>query len=89
MGLLVSHLFSFLFNYILQKEYIQVNVSDLMIAPYKRVFIQQFVIIIGAFLLMAFNSPTVFVFLLVLLKIVVDGYSHLKSHQKLQAQSEE
>jgi len=40
--------------------------------PYKRIFIQQFTIIFGSFLLTAFNSPVFMVIILILLKMFFD-----------------
>ncbi len=80
-GLLISHCFSFLINYIGNGEYARMGLARLMIQPYTRIFIQQIVVIAGAILVIVFNTSDVFVLLLVFLKIIVDVRMHLKAHQ--------
>jgi hypothetical protein len=74
--LIINHLISFIFNYWLNGAYRRSEASKLMFAPYSRVFIQQFVIIGGAFLLQIFPTNLVFLALLVGLKIVADIAGH-------------
>jgi hypothetical protein len=74
--LIISHLASFLFRYIYNGEYKKYALSQLMFAPYSRVFIQQFVIIGGAFLLQIFPTNLVFLALLIGLKIIADIAGH-------------
>lgn len=80
--LMVSHLFSFFFNYIGKKEYKTKNVMDMMIEPYGRIFIQQFTVIGGAFLMIALGSPIGLLLILIVLKIAVDLISHIKEHNQ-------
>lgn len=82
MSIFGSHLYSFLFNYIGNKEYEKIGLPILMFQPYIRIFIQQFVVIVGIILMTIFNTPTVFVLLLVFLKIIADATMHIKIHQK-------
>lgn len=81
-GILCSHIFSFLVNYIGNKEYDKIGLPMLMVQPYIRIFIQQFVVIGGILLMSIFNTPTIFVILLVFFKIIADAVMHLKVHQK-------
>lgn len=85
MSIFGSHLYSFLFNYIGNKEYEKIGLPILMFQPYIRIFIQQFVVIVGIILMTIFNTPTVFVLILVFLKIIVDATMHIKIHQKYSA----
>lgn len=80
-----SHLYSFLFNYMGNKEYEKIGLPILMFQPYIRIFIQQFVVIVGIILMTIFNTPTVFVLILVFLKIAVDATMHMKIHKKYSA----
>lgn len=80
-----SHLYSFLFNYLGNKEYEKIGLPILMFQPYKRIFIQQFVVIIGIILMTVFNTPTVFVLILVFFKIIVDAKMHIKIHKEFSA----
>ena len=81
-ALFFTHGFSFFHNYVGKKEYLKTDISKLMFMPYKRIFLQQILVIGGAFLLVAFQIPNVFLFLLVGLKIAVDLFSHNKSHKE-------
>jgi hypothetical protein len=74
--LFINHLLDFLRNYIFKKAYQTAAVTKLLFAPYGRVFIQQFVIIGGAFLLEVFNTNLVFLALLIILKIIADISGH-------------
>lgn len=81
-SILASHIFSFVVNYIGNKEYSKIGLPTLMFQPYIRIFIQQFVVIFGFILMTLFNTPDVFVLLLVFLKIFVDAATHLRMHRK-------
>ncbi|MCU0447007.1 MAG: DUF6498-containing protein [Microscillaceae bacterium] len=74
--LFINHLGGFLRNYIFKKAYQTAVVSKLLFAPYGRVFIQQFVIIGGGFLLAVFHTNFVFLALLIILKIIADIGGH-------------
>lgn len=80
-----SHLYSFLYNYIGNKEYERIELPVLMFQPYTRIFIQQFVVIVGFILMTVFNTPTVFVLILVFLKIIVDASTHIRIHKRYSA----
>ena len=67
-----SHALAYRKNYIKKKEYLRARPDILMFLPYKRIFIQQFTIIFGSFLLTAFNSPVFMVIILILLKMLFD-----------------
>ncbi len=83
--LFVSHGISYIQNYIKNEEYKRVAFQDLFFQPYKRVIIMHITIIIGAFLAFKFEQPTLFLVLLIFLKIVVDVFSHKKEHTKFAA----
>lgn len=82
-AIFLSHLFSFIYHYLIRGEFRRTSPQDLMIAPYKRIFIQQFVVIGGAFLLMGSGIPSPFLFLLIGLKIAVDLMGHVREHSRL------
>jgi hypothetical protein len=83
--LFASHGISYIQNYIKNEEYKRVAFQDLFFQPYKRVIIMHITIIIGAFLAFKFEQPTLFLVLLIFLKIVVDVFSHKKEHTKFAA----
>lgn len=79
-GLFVSHLLSFLFNYIGKGEYLRMNVTELMHSPYKRIIILHMTILFGGFLVMATGESLWALVLLIFLKIVIDMAAHLHEH---------
>ena len=85
LALLLSHGFSFLWNYILGGEYKNVSLQLLMGQPYARVMILHFVILGGAFVAAALGSPLPALVLLVALKTGVDIAAHRRERAKLAA----
>ncbi len=83
MSLAISHGLSFMFNYVGHREYEKTDISQQMIAPYKRIVIMHVTIVIGGFLVGLFGSPVVALVFMVFLKIVIDGASHVSEHTKL------
>jgi hypothetical protein len=80
-ALTASHLFSFFWNYLGQRENQNVRPEALMRAPYNRVVMLQITILIGGLLIQMFNSPLWALLLLIGLKIGVDLRAHLKEHR--------
>jgi hypothetical protein len=77
-----SHLFSFFYNYIGKKEYKKYAASDLMLKPYGRVFLQQFLVILGALIFLHLENRNIIVMLLlVAAKIIADAYAHYREHR--------
>jgi hypothetical protein len=70
----ISHLQSYIINFIGQQEYKKKTVAQLFTTPYKRIIPMHIAIIFGAFLL-----PTAI--LLVILKTVIDLFSHINEHK--------
>ena len=77
-----SHGFSFVWNYLRGGERDRLLMGELMFGPYKRVVVLHIFIIFGGFLLLHINAPPVGILLLVLIKIVVDLFSHKREHQQ-------
>jgi hypothetical protein len=77
-----SHYYSFKKNYIGREEYKVTAAAKLIFAPYKRVFIQQFLVILGGFFVVLFRGPLGFLVLLICLKMIFDLRAHRKSHGK-------
>ena len=82
--LLASHTFSFLYNFIGHKEYLQITASQLFFQPYPRVIIVHLSVLLGSFV---FQVPGVGkylpVFILVGFKTMVDLLMHLWQHRNL------
>lgn len=79
-GLLVSHGFSFVTNYLLNGAYRTASLPLLMMQPYGRVVVLHIAIIGGGFLVMAMGKPVVGLALLIALKIGLDVLAHAKQH---------
>jgi hypothetical protein len=84
-ALAASHLFSFFWNYLGQREYQQARPEALMQAPYSRIIVLHVTIILGAMLIELLHSPVWALLLLISLKIGVDLRAHLKEHRRQQA----
>jgi hypothetical protein len=80
----VSHGVSFAVNFIGRREYAGTTVAAVTSAPYKRIILMQFTIIIGGWIVMALDNPVPALVLLVLLKIAVDLPAHREEHSKKQ-----
>ena len=81
-ALAASHLFSFFWNYLGQREYQQARPEALMQAPYGRIMVLHVTIILGGLLIQLFHSPLWALLLLIGLKIGVDLRAHLKEHRR-------
>jgi hypothetical protein len=73
-SLFVSHGVSFVLNYLGKKEYLKASAGSLMAAPYPRIVLMQFVIILGALI----GAPML---IFVPGKILIDAYAHLKERE--------
>ncbi len=80
--LFVSHGISYAYNFIRNEEYKKVAFQDLFFQPYKRVIIMHITIVAGAGIALALEQPTIFLVLLIVLKIIVDILAHKKEHIK-------
>jgi len=84
LSLFISHGVSFVYNYLLKREYADDNPPNLMAAPYKRIIIMQFAILGGAYWAMTIGSPAVLLFILIVFKTILDIFLHMRSHKKAQ-----
>lgn len=62
-----------LFNFFLSGEYKIVSINQLMFQPYGRIFVQQFVVIVGSMFL-TFGASKIFILILALVKIFFETY---------------
>lgn len=82
-AIVVSHVFSFLHNYIGKGEFRKLSPADLMHAPYGRIMVLHFAIILGAFAIAAIGSSVGMLILLIIGKIIIDAKLHLRAHKKV------
>ena len=80
--LFISHGISFVYNYLLKREFASARVDKLMAAPYARVVVMHISILAGGFLLVAIGSPVALLLALVVLKTVLDVTFHSREHRK-------
>jgi hypothetical protein len=85
--LFLSHGFSFVYNFFIKEEYKNTNSKNLMTKPYTRIIVLHIAIIAGAFPVMYFGSPVYLLVVLILLKIIIDLFLHMREHKNLQKQN--
>lgn len=86
-ALIISHGFSFLQNFILDEERKQQSLSELMVAPYKRIIVLHLFIIVGALILTKFGETQFGLLALAFAKIVIDLIAHQSEHKKLKTKA--
>ena len=76
LALLVSHGVSFVLNFIGHREYEGATVQRLMMAPYGRIVVMQFTLILGGWVVMLLKDPMPALVLLVVIKVIADLRAH-------------
>lgn len=79
--LILSHGFSFIFNFINKKESEGKSIEDFMKMPYMRIATMHFTVILGGILLLIFKAPVIGLIFLIFLKTATDATSHLEEHK--------
>jgi hypothetical protein len=79
-ALTLSHVVSFVVNYLGGREYAQLDLRKLMMMPYGRIVVLHLTIIFGGFVTMVLGEPIWLIVVLVLVKVGVDLKMHLKEH---------
>ncbi len=72
--LAVGQVFKYYFDFIVPKKYEQFTTSEIMFKPYARIFIQQFVVIIGGFFIIFSVAPILTAILLILIRSLIDFF---------------
>jgi len=67
-------------NYLGEKEYKLFNPIKLMIQPYKRIIVLHLAVISGAVLVTTLGSPLPLLCLLIIFKMGMDIFLHIKEH---------
>ncbi len=81
-GLLLSHLASFLLNYVGRREYERISLDTLQLQPYGRVVVLHMTVLLGGFAVLSLGQPVALIVLLVAFKTVVDLAFHLWEHRR-------
>ena len=84
-GMALSHGASFAFNFLGRGEYRSVSPSQLMLAPYSRLVVLHVTIIVGAMASAWIGAPIGALIVLVVLKIGLDLFFHLREHARIAA----
>jgi hypothetical protein len=79
-GLLASHGISFVQNYLVGREYETQSITEAMFKPYVRVVALHVAILAGGVVVVRLGSPAPLLFVLVLFKICLDLFLHVKEH---------
>lgn len=79
-ALAASHLFSFVWNYLVRGEYRHASPQALMMLPYGRVVVLHVTLIFGGILVQALGSPLWALLLLMVLKTGTDLRAHQHEH---------
>jgi len=80
MSLWVSHGISYYSNFLGNAEYKNVSPEQQMFSPYPRIIIMHFTILFGGTISKSIGAPPFAIALMVVLKIIIDLYSHLAEH---------
>jgi hypothetical protein len=83
LGFAVSHLWSFVVNYLGRGEYRKTTVPILMFQPYARVVVLHVAILIGGIVAFALGSNVLVLMLLVAGKTMLDLALHLREHERI------
>jgi hypothetical protein len=84
LALMVSHGFSYWYNFIHQGEYKRIGEDQLFVGPYPRIIFLHMFIFIGGGLVMLLGAPLLALMAFVLCKTWFDSIAHTMSHALLQ-----
>jgi len=82
-GILAVQLFSLIYSFIIKGEYKVMNCITQGMQPYGRIILQQFVVLIGGFMIIIFQSAMVFSILLIILKTFIDAWAQNKHNKNI------
>jgi hypothetical protein len=88
LALCASHLVSFVVNFLRAGEYRRVELDELMMLPYRRIMLLHLCLIGGGMFAIHAGETMPALAALVFLKIVLDAWTHLEEHRRLQSARE-
>ena len=83
-SLFISHGFSYFKNFIGKEEYKRVSPANLFGQPYNRLIVMHITIIFGGAVFQIFGLPFLSILVLVMVKTIIDAYSHKLEHKKFE-----
>ncbi|MEC7783481.1 MAG: DUF6498-containing protein, partial [Bacteroidota bacterium] len=72
--IILNNCFSFATDFLGEKRYLKFTASELMIKPYLRIFIQQFVVVLSGFFLVYLDAGFIAAVLLIILRLGIDMF---------------
>ena len=83
--MLASHGVSFVTNFIGRKEYrlLKKDPEQLMVAPYRRIFVMMASVVVGAVLVLLTEAPSTLMSIFIVLKIIADVIAQLNEHDMI------
>src|SRR5882672_6094826 len=84
-SLMLSHGFSFSWNYVRNGEYRRASLNALMGQPYGRVLVLHFTVLFGGWIIIATGAPVLALVLLVLIKTAADARAHKAERSRFAA----
>lgn len=81
LAIFISHGVSFFSNFLGRREYVGRTGRQQMAEPYRRLVVMHVTLIFGGMAIMALGQPIYALTLLVVLKIGIDLYAHLREHR--------
>ncbi len=82
-ALFISHAWSFVQNFLGNREFESMSAMDAMTMPYKRMVVTHVALIAGGFLLIGLDQPLAGLLLLLGMKITLDVVFHRREHKGL------
>jgi hypothetical protein len=83
LAILVTQLFALVYSFIFKGEYRMMNCLTQGMQPYGRIFMQQFVVLLGGFVIIIFQNAVVFSVLLIIFKTFIDAWSQNKHNVRM------
>jgi len=81
LALILSKGFSFFYNFLYKKEYLNITASEQMMRPYGRIVVIHLSIFVIGFISIAIPLPRVAIILFITLKILIDLVGHQIAHK--------
>ena len=81
-ALFLSHGYSFVVNYLIKGERVQIKGNDPMFEPYRRVIVMHLTLVFGMGCIVFLGQPLFMLLILVILKTGVDLHAHLRERRK-------
>ena len=82
-ALFASHGYSYKANFIGKQEFTRISPERQMTQPYRRIVVMHLAIVFGAIFLFMLRSPLALLITMIIAKILLDIYYHLKEHNAL------